>query len=197
MPNLLDPGAPAARRMLSQCQPEGAKMTMRGAAIARFTSKEALVCAMVLMSVADGPMSDAEVAMMNRMVRDLPAFADFHAGEIETVTDAVAKLLGRTDGLDQAMTMLRDALPMRLRETAYLLACESARRTAMRRRRSCSSSRISVSASTSTASSPAPSSARRRRGSRCCERSAQSTMNSFAPVFVEDRCAASPKSLTW
>jgi hypothetical protein len=62
--------------------------------------------------------------MMNRMVRDLPAFADFHAGEIETVTDAVAKLLGRTDGLDQAMTMLRDALPMRLRETAYLLACE-------------------------------------------------------------------------
>jgi tellurite resistance protein len=98
--------------------------TRSPAHIARFTAQEALVCAMVLMSVADGPMSDAEVAMMNRMVRDLPAFADFHAAEIETVTDAVAKLLGRTDGLDQAMTMLRDALPMRLRETAYLLACE-------------------------------------------------------------------------
>jgi hypothetical protein len=54
----------------------------------------------------------------------LPAFSDFHSGEIETVTDAVTKLLGRADGLDQAMTLLHDTLPMRLRETAYLLACE-------------------------------------------------------------------------
>jgi tellurite resistance protein len=92
--------------------------------IARFSAQEALVCAMVLMSVADGPMSDAELAMMSRSVQELPAFADFNAGEIETVTDAVAKLLARSDGLDQAITMLRDALPMRLRETAYLLACE-------------------------------------------------------------------------
>jgi tellurite resistance protein len=99
-------------------------MPTREAPIARFTAQEALVCAMVLMSVADGPMSDAELGMMNRMLRDLPVFADFHAGEIETVTDAVATLLNRTDGLDQAMTLLRDALPMRLRETAYLLACE-------------------------------------------------------------------------
>lgn len=92
--------------------------------IARFTAQEALVCAMVLMSVADGPMSDAELGMMSRMVQELPVFADFHSGEIETVTDAVAKLLARNDGLDEAMTLLRDALPMRLRETAYLLACE-------------------------------------------------------------------------
>ncbi len=92
--------------------------------IARFTVQEALVCAMVLMSVADGPMSDAELAMMSRLVQELPAFADFHSGEIETVTDIVAKLLGRADGLDQAMSLLRDTLPMRLRETAYLLACE-------------------------------------------------------------------------
>jgi tellurite resistance protein len=99
-------------------------MPSREAHIARFSAQEALVCAMVLMSVADGPMSDAELAMMNRMVREMPVFADFHAGEIETVTDTVAKLLGRADGLDQAMTLLRDALPMRLRETAYLLACE-------------------------------------------------------------------------
>jgi tellurite resistance protein len=97
---------------------------MSTAPITRLTAQEALVCAMVLMSVADGPMSDAELAMMERMVRELPVFADFHAKEIETVTDAVTRLLGRTDGLDQAMALLRDALPMRLRETAYLLACE-------------------------------------------------------------------------
>jgi tellurite resistance protein len=92
--------------------------------IARFTAQEALVCAMVLMSCADGPMSDAELGMMSRLVQELPAFADFHSNGIETVTDAVTKLLGRRDGLDQAVNLLRDALPMRLRETAYLLACE-------------------------------------------------------------------------
>lgn len=92
--------------------------------VAPFDAQEALVCAMVLMSVADGPMSDAELAMMSRMVQELPAFADFHSGRIETVTDTVARLLGRVDGLDRAITLLRDALPMRLRETAYLLACE-------------------------------------------------------------------------
>lgn len=100
-------------------------MTARSATpIAPFTAQEALVCAMVLMSVADGPMSDAELGMMSRLVQELPAFSDFHSREIETVTDAVTRLLGRSDGLDQAMTLLRDSLPMRLRETAYLLACE-------------------------------------------------------------------------
>ncbi len=89
-----------------------------------FNAQEALVCAMVLMSVADGPMSDAELGMMTRLVQELPVFGDFHLGEIETVTDTVARLLGDPEGLDRAMTLIRDALPMRLRETAYLLACE-------------------------------------------------------------------------
>jgi tellurite resistance protein len=100
-------------------------MTARSATpIAPFTAQEALVCAMVLMSVADGPMSDAELSMMSRLVQELPAFGEFQSREIETVTDAVTRLLARSDGLDYAMTLLRDALPMRLRETAYLLACE-------------------------------------------------------------------------
>jgi tellurite resistance protein len=92
--------------------------------VARFTPQEALVCAMVVMSVADGPMSDPELAMMSRMVQELPAFSDFQSREIESVTDTVTRLLGRSDGLDRVLTMLREALPMRLRETAYLLACE-------------------------------------------------------------------------
>ena len=92
--------------------------------ITRFTPHEALVCAMVLMSVADGPMSNAELSKMSRMVQELPAFGDFHFNEIETVTETVAGLLTRADGLDIAFGLLREALPMRLRETAYLLACE-------------------------------------------------------------------------
>ena len=39
--------------------------------IARFRPQEALVCAMVLMAVADGPMSDAEVGMMSRIAEEV------------------------------------------------------------------------------------------------------------------------------
>jgi tellurite resistance protein len=92
----------------------------------RFNAQEALVCAMVLMSAADQQMSDAELGMMSRLVQELPVFSDFGAHDIEPVTEICLKLLGQNDGLDRAFAMLREALPPRLRETAYLLACEVA-----------------------------------------------------------------------
>jgi tellurite resistance protein len=95
-------------------------------AISRFSAQEALVCAMVLMAASDQQMSDAELGMMARLVQELPVFSDFHPSEIEAVTETVLRLLGEGDGLDRAVTMIRDALPMRLRETAYLMACEVA-----------------------------------------------------------------------
>jgi tellurite resistance protein len=97
-----------------------------GVSVLRFNPQEALVCAMVLMAASDRGMSDAELTMMSRLVQELPAFADFNAGEIEVVTETVLRLLDQTDGLDRAAAMIRDALPPRLRETAYLLACEVA-----------------------------------------------------------------------
>jgi len=89
-----------------------------------FTVQEALVCAMVVMSVADGPMSDPELRAMTRLVRELPAFGDFDAAGIPRVTDTVTRLLAERDGIEQVLDLLCLALPMRLRETAYLLACE-------------------------------------------------------------------------
>ncbi len=94
--------------------------------IERFNPQEALICAMVLMGAADRQMSDAELAMMARMVHELPAFAEFQPSEIGAVTDICLSLLERTDGLDRACSLIREALPPRLRETAYLLACEVA-----------------------------------------------------------------------
>ena len=90
----------------------------------RFNTQEALVCAMVLMGAADRQMSDAELAMMSRLVQELPVFAEFHPREISRVTEVCLRLLERNDGLDRACTLIREALPSRLRETAYLLACE-------------------------------------------------------------------------
>ena len=78
------------------------------------------------MSAADRAMSDAELAMMSRLVQELPVFSDFHPQEIEAVTETCLRLLEQADGLDRACELIRDALPPRLRETAYLLACEVA-----------------------------------------------------------------------
>ena len=64
--------------------------------------------------------------LVPRLVRELPVFGDFHPAEIDTVTEIVLNLLDKSDGLDRAAEMIRDALPPRLRETAYLLACEIA-----------------------------------------------------------------------
>ena len=92
----------------------------------RFNPQEALVCAMVLMAAADRQMSDAELGAMSRLVQELPVFSDFHPAGIASVTETCLRLLNREDGLDRAMNLIGDALPQRLRETAYLLACEVA-----------------------------------------------------------------------
>jgi len=94
--------------------------------VTRFNPQEALICAMVLMGAADRQMSDAELTMMARLVQELPAFAEFHPSEISAVTETCLRLLERGDGLDRACALIREALPPRLRETAYLLACEVA-----------------------------------------------------------------------
>lgn len=92
----------------------------------RFNPQEALVCAMVLMAASDRNMTDAEVGAMSRLVQELPVFSDFHPSNIASVTETCLGLLNREDGLDRAMSLICDALPSRLRETAYLLACEVA-----------------------------------------------------------------------
>jgi tellurite resistance protein len=93
----------------------------------RFNPQEALICAMVLMAVSgDQRISDGKLSTMSRLVQELPVFSDFHPSEIAQVTETVLRLLGREDGLDRAYTLILDVLPSRLRETAYLLACEVA-----------------------------------------------------------------------
>ena len=100
---------------------------MRANAALRLSPREALVAAMVLMSAADGNgITDAELHRMNRLVADLPAFGGSGAREVEAATEVIVRLLGEADGLDRAATLIRDSLPQRLRETAYLLACEIA-----------------------------------------------------------------------
>ena len=92
----------------------------------RFNPQEALVCAMVLMAASDRNMPDAERR------DDVPPGAGaaglqrFPPRRHRQRDRDLPGLLEREDGLDRACALIRDALPQRLRETAYLLACEVA-----------------------------------------------------------------------
>lgn len=102
-------------------------MPVKSDAAMRFTPREALMASMVLMAAADGNgATDAELRRMKRLVAELPAFGGSEAAEVEVASEVVVGLLGEADGIEKAATLIRDALPPRLRETAYLLACEIA-----------------------------------------------------------------------
>ncbi len=87
---------------------------------------EALISAMVLMAAAEPPITDAELSRMTKLVRELPVFAGLAPGAVPAATEACLGLLGKSDGIERALDLVRNALPQRLRETAYLLACEVA-----------------------------------------------------------------------
>lgn len=86
----------------------------------------ALIFTMVLVSAAEGVMTNAELEVIGRQVRYLPAFRDFDSSRVTELGRECAELLKREDGLDTACDMIAEALPPRLRETAYSLACEVA-----------------------------------------------------------------------
>ena len=85
---------------------------------------EALIYSMVLASAADRNMTDSEINRMGEIVRQLPVFADFDVETLPQVAEECAKLLGPEDGLNDLFGQIKQALPDRLRETAYALACE-------------------------------------------------------------------------
>ena len=89
-------------------------------------SHAALIYTMVLVSAAEGNMSDGELEEMGRIVRHLPVFRDFEPERILTVGAECAELLRQEDGLDVALEQIATALPQPLRETAYALACDVA-----------------------------------------------------------------------
>jgi tellurite resistance protein len=86
----------------------------------------ALIYTMVLSAAADQEMTDGELRTIGEIVRYLPVFRDYNLDKLPAATQGCAELLGEEDGLDQAFGMIRKALPAKLRETAYALACDVA-----------------------------------------------------------------------
>lgn len=86
----------------------------------------ALIYTMVIMSAADRDMSDAELNEMSDLVVHLPIFRDFDKSQISKTSGACVEMLKGEDGIDKILKLVRAALPEKLRETAYALACDVA-----------------------------------------------------------------------
>ena len=85
---------------------------------------DGLIYTMVLASAADQDMTDSELMTIGEIVRYLPVFEGYDEKDLTTATEACAELLAEEDGLDRAIDFIKGALPEKLRETAYALACD-------------------------------------------------------------------------
>ena len=86
--------------------------------------QDALIAVMIACSAADQNMRTAELVAIQRMVNHMPAFAGYDADRIRRVSRTVFDLFEEEDGLDALFGLIRGALPERLNETAYALACD-------------------------------------------------------------------------
>ncbi len=83
-----------------------------------------LIYTMVIVSAADSNMTDAELQMIGEMVGHLPVFRDFDRRQLPALLNDCTDLIGRTNGLDETLAAIKAALPSKLRETAYAIACD-------------------------------------------------------------------------
>lgn len=91
-----------------------------------FSAQDALVAIMVTVSVSDETIRTAELVAIERQVNHMPIFAGYDIDRVREVAETVYRLMEEDDGLDTLFAMAREALPERLWETAYALACDVA-----------------------------------------------------------------------
>src|ERR1700751_5974948 len=84
----------------------------------------ALIYTMVIVSAADSEMPDAELRILGDIVGELPIFRDFDRVELPGVLRDCTDLIGRDNGLEETLKTIKEALPAKLRETAYAIACD-------------------------------------------------------------------------
>ena len=83
--------------------------------------QEALIYTMVIAAECDGEIVDAEIDIVGDAANHLPAFKGIDRA---AMTARCSDLLAGADGADRVFGLIREALPMPLRETAYALACD-------------------------------------------------------------------------
>lgn len=84
----------------------------------------ALIYTMVIVTGAESRIGATERNIIGDIVGHLPVFHGFDRGKLSTHLNDCAELLARDDGLDATLDAIKEALPARLRETAYAIACD-------------------------------------------------------------------------
>lgn len=90
------------------------------------STEQALIYTMVTMSGVEGRISTTELAEIGHIVQHLPVFRNFDHARLTTVAQEVGEILQEPEGLNAVLGLIADALPLKLRETAYALAVEVA-----------------------------------------------------------------------
>jgi tellurite resistance protein len=86
----------------------------------------ALVYVMVTVSAVDRTMTDDELARIGEIVSNLPVFANFDVEKLVKTAESCGEVLSADGGLEQVLRLVHEALPAKLRETAYAVALEVA-----------------------------------------------------------------------
>jgi tellurite resistance protein len=86
----------------------------------------ALIYVMVVVSAADGAMSEKELRIIGELSKSLPAFIGFDHSRLLAVCQDCAQILKEPDGADAVLGLIDEGLPDILHETAYWVALEVA-----------------------------------------------------------------------
>ncbi|MCC7251220.1 tellurite resistance TerB family protein [Hyphomicrobium sp.] len=92
----------------------------------RIPPPDALIYAMVTVSAADRTITTAELDRISSIVRELPPFHAFTRDWLADTAQQCGKLLRKPDGVDAVIAVIKQSLPPRLYETAYVLCAEVA-----------------------------------------------------------------------
>ncbi|NOR30754.1 MAG: 2-dehydro-3-deoxyphosphooctonate aldolase [Sulfitobacter sp.] len=90
------------------------------------SAQDCLVALMIAVSASDEDIRTTELIKIQTAVNTLPIFSNYDNDRISTVSQMVFDLFEQEDGLDALFGLIKGALPDRLNETAYALACDVA-----------------------------------------------------------------------
>lgn len=88
------------------------------------TPQDALVAVMIATSASDEALRTAELVTIERIVNHLPVFQGYDQDRLKVVGQIVFDLFEEEDGVAALFGLIREALPEKLYETAYALACD-------------------------------------------------------------------------
>ena len=84
----------------------------------------ALIYTMVIVSAAESNLSDSELQMIGDLIGRMPVFRGFDRKALPKLLNGCTEALARDDGLEETLQEINTALPAKLHETAYAIACD-------------------------------------------------------------------------